>query len=910
MVKRVLETSYRAARRIVVATVGATVLAIGLALTVLPGPAFVVIPLGLAILGIEFAFARRWLRALKSGANAVLGRNGGGGGSSPPSSSLVLLWLLLPLLGAGCGARVEIGLPDARAGELRLDVELTGGASLAGTRLFLDGEDVSDRFVPGGPGLVGFLPVPPAGPHRLAIFRPLFGSAIGWTHLARFESPAAAPELLASQPGAGATVPASAWIELVLAASVDPAAAAGWGFEVECGGKRVASRTHLLGPRVIVNPTPALPPGRSCRVGWRAPEGHVAELLFSSAPLEASATAHYDRSDPYQAAPFPDDYWLVPDASTPSGRRVALELGPYAEPLQSAVIGVAKALGGRDGWSPVQPFVLTFSDAVDTSALPADEASSRDPAAALALFDMDPASPQYGQPVGFTARARKDVAPDGTNEHSLLLFPAEELREGGRYALAVTRRLHAAGRPDRPFGPSPFLRAVLSNAVAGEPPAVARARERMAPVYRFLAEVPELPIPPEDLALALPVSIRSERFDPSDWVSVKEQLLAADPPQLEVSRETVEDGDRVLRGVLRLPSYLTPDLVEVTRDPRDGRPRAEADDAVPFVLRIPGHAQQPLPIVIYQHGSPGSPEEINAAANRFLLDAGYALIGIEDFANRRFGANFTTLTLGILLRVASAGHVPLAQLQTHADLLGLLRAIEGMGVPDSFPEIDSSRIFYRGISFGAHHALGFLPLAPELTAAVAVVGGGRFFENTLHGIDFFGTLAGLQAVLPDATPSLLLVGFAALQNDADRDDPQYLARHLYREPLAVSGQGDREPPSLLWIEGVGDRVVSNTATRAAAAELGLPQVAPLEAPSSFQEQVEAPVRENIRPGVTGGHFQYRPLSTPSCIAWLQFEAHFCPQLAQEAAAQTLHFFATAAAGAAELVSPLTEEAAP
>jgi hypothetical protein len=34
----------------------------GVALLVLPGPAFVVIPVGLAILATEYAWARRWLR--------------------------------------------------------------------------------------------------------------------------------------------------------------------------------------------------------------------------------------------------------------------------------------------------------------------------------------------------------------------------------------------------------------------------------------------------------------------------------------------------------------------------------------------------------------------------------------------------------------------------------------------------------------------------------------------------------------------------------------------------------------------------------------------------------------------------------------------------------------------------------
>jgi hypothetical protein len=51
-------------KRIGVAVIGGTVLALGLALIVLPGPAFIVIPLGLAILAIEFAWAKRWLRSV------------------------------------------------------------------------------------------------------------------------------------------------------------------------------------------------------------------------------------------------------------------------------------------------------------------------------------------------------------------------------------------------------------------------------------------------------------------------------------------------------------------------------------------------------------------------------------------------------------------------------------------------------------------------------------------------------------------------------------------------------------------------------------------------------------------------------------------------------------------------------
>lgn len=58
----------RYARRVVVFMVGMTVFLFGIALVFLPGPAFVVIPVGLAILATEYAWARQWLRVMKESA--------------------------------------------------------------------------------------------------------------------------------------------------------------------------------------------------------------------------------------------------------------------------------------------------------------------------------------------------------------------------------------------------------------------------------------------------------------------------------------------------------------------------------------------------------------------------------------------------------------------------------------------------------------------------------------------------------------------------------------------------------------------------------------------------------------------------------------------------------------------------
>ena len=78
--------------KIVVAVVGTLVTAIGVVMIVTPGPAFVLIPLGLAILSTEFEFARRWLRWARAKAEEAKRKSDestrpyAAGGSSSPGS--------------------------------------------------------------------------------------------------------------------------------------------------------------------------------------------------------------------------------------------------------------------------------------------------------------------------------------------------------------------------------------------------------------------------------------------------------------------------------------------------------------------------------------------------------------------------------------------------------------------------------------------------------------------------------------------------------------------------------------------------------------------------------------------------------------------------------------------------------
>lgn len=70
MIVRALHLTYKAARRIVIGVVGVTVLVLGVIMLVTPGPALIVIPVGLAILSLEFAWARAWLTKLRRSISA------------------------------------------------------------------------------------------------------------------------------------------------------------------------------------------------------------------------------------------------------------------------------------------------------------------------------------------------------------------------------------------------------------------------------------------------------------------------------------------------------------------------------------------------------------------------------------------------------------------------------------------------------------------------------------------------------------------------------------------------------------------------------------------------------------------------------------------------------------------------
>lgn len=68
---RLVRLGLRQVWRLIILMVGGTVLLLGLIMVVTPGPAFVVVPIGLAILAVEFAWARRLLHTVRERATRM-----------------------------------------------------------------------------------------------------------------------------------------------------------------------------------------------------------------------------------------------------------------------------------------------------------------------------------------------------------------------------------------------------------------------------------------------------------------------------------------------------------------------------------------------------------------------------------------------------------------------------------------------------------------------------------------------------------------------------------------------------------------------------------------------------------------------------------------------------------------------
>jgi len=634
----------------------------------------------------------------------------------------------------------------------------------------------------------------------------------------------------------------------------------------------------------VVTPGGELPAGRTCTLAWQGPAA-AETTSFSVAAAGDPAIVPYDREDPSRLSPFPDDAFLVPDAATPTGRRLRV---PTLDRPDNVVVllGALTAVlpEDLDGFSALAPIVFDVADPLDPASLPLTEAASLDPLASVGLFDLDPASPTYLQRLAFDLVMKDEPNADATPAHVILVFPIAPLAPRGQYAFVVTRQ--AQVDPTRPLSPSPYTRRVLADPATPS----GAAAQALAHARPALLD--------DDLALVLRISVRSLDHTGDDLVAIRQAVFAMPAPSYTITRVTPRPTGAVaaiVEGTWQAPDWRDGDFL--ARDEL-GRPRQVGMREIPFVLALPDGARMtPAPIVMYQHGNPGSAEvEVPSSARRSLAAAGFAVAGFTDIINRELAQNsddVTAYVTAVVQDILADHRVPdfVALLDT-ADQLSFIRLLERLGdldvlpvdLPDGAPDLDPlAPLAYLGVSYGSFHGVGLLPFAPEIHSAALVVGGGRFSctvvkqetdgprPNHLYDV--------VTSIFRDVSRVELWIGVALAQTAADDQDWLTHASHLYRDTYPL---GDSARASVLVAEGLGDNYVPTYSTRAAATAMGLAQLDPSPDPVPTLVQAGAgPLSANIDQGTTGGFLQYVPeglagyVQSPACNH--EPEGHYCAQ---------------------------------
>ena len=601
----------------------------------------------------------------------------------------------------------------------------------------------------------------------------------------------------------------------------------------------------------------------------------------------------------YGDAPFPTD-------AVKDGDRI----GPIAgfETLVSSHADLVTAhVAALDGFG-LRPLVEFFVDGpLDAASVPA---TTSERAAAAALIDIDPASPERGRVVVMDWRYDAERGVVAGAPH-----PGQMLREGTRYAAIVTDAIRDAD------GASLHASDDLAS-LSGYP--------RWQATADALAE-----LDPDGHVAGIAVFTTQHASAP--LIAARTALEAAPPPIL-----AFPDPDVIFRGKTELDRVLGT-ATRATHGPRkglerwgngnptgiahdhvgvigsgtitvvrfrgddtgtnlaedetfqlgaDGAPAPVAVEEIPITFVLPA-APPPAagyPVVIHGHGLGSSRDALLAFAEPFTAQ-GFAIVGIDmaghgsrfdptdeinnasswvpDFtgvAAMRDGFGDSTglaSTFDFFEGFLNVSAVRDSIRQSALDLSRVVQLLRRSDL-DLSPlrrnvRLDTRRIAYTGESFGTVVGTVFAAIEPDVDLYILDVPGGGILDQILPNSAEIGALA-----LPFIDTVYLpmhqldrwhpLIGL--MQAVIDGADPLTYAPHVLRDRFAIAGE-TLGPRSVVAIEVLGDQVLSNRGTDALAQGLGLDVLAPhLEAPAGLAS-IEAPAAGN-RDGQTAILVQYSP----------------------------------------------------
>jgi hypothetical protein len=551
----------------------------------------------------------------------------------------------------------------------------------------------------------------------------------------------------------------------------------------------------------------------------------AALVAVPSGPVEAAPPPR-GGCDPIAPAacllPFPNDFFTVPDRSTPTGRRV--NLTPDMMPRNAAGVPIAPAEWNRnDGFSPGSMVLATVPgvDLVKSGAAPiTDIGRSLRRDAPIVLLD---ATTGKRHPYW----VEQDQRATDWQRQALIIRPARNLIEGHRYVVGM-RNLRDVF--DKPIPAGPVFRQMLGWLPPRDPALFHRWLTLRPALVQLWASGVRL----GDLHLAWDFTVASTKNLTSRALTMRDDsfaALGAAPPKITISsvENPAPEQDpafaRKITGTVEVPKYL--DRSDGGPGSRmtygaDGRPVPNGTYQASFQCNVPRSTagSGPARPLLWGHGLFGNQTSVNglgAVANESnSLPCGASWLGMstEDVP-------YVVSVLGDLSGFAS---LPDRMQQAYLNMMFLGRA---MIHPDGFaalPEFAGlldrdAGLGYAGGSLGGIQGTALSALAQDFTRSVLIVPAINFSTLLNRAAPF----QPLQPVMDTSYPDRLdqQLGFALMQMLWDRGEGDGYANHITRDPLPGT-----PVKQVLLHQAFGDHQVANIGTEVEARTLGLRVVRP------------------------------------------------------------------------------------
>lgn len=550
---------------------------------------------------------------------------------------------------------------------------------------------------------------------------------------------------------------------------------------------------------------------------------------------EGATHALYDPVAGAELQTFPDDYLTVDDADSRTGLHVDLSpaRAPWAAELPESVSGNLADMDRLSGFGLLAGVLLRFDAPLDALPQTADESLTSD---GLIFMDLDADPP-----------ARVPYEAELSNEDKdLVLWPLRPLRPGARYGVVLTTAYAAADGGC--VSPAAATRALLTGT------ATDAGLTRLAGRYDELLQATGLA--PEEVSAAT-VFTTADDIPILAAVAADVATRTYDWSQAPVC--TREGWVQRCEGKFLAYDYRNGAAI------LDAIPVATPWE-LPVTVWIPDGAVTPAPLVIYGHGI-GSSRYGGEGTAWQLRNLGVIVAATDALYHGQHptvpdgwtdqDAVMTVLGLNLSPVGVDAWALRGNFNQSTVDRLQLLQLlmqhpdIDGDGTPD----LDVSRLAYRGISMGSMMGASAMALSDDLQVGVLSVVGGRLLRFVTNHpqvapflpalYDFFGGEAMFYRLLTVLEPAM------------DLGDPAVWAAHTLR----ARPSGSPHAPNLLVELATHDETVPPINGRAFARALSAPLVGAERDPIALIPKEPAlPVSGNITDEAgdarTAGVFQY------------------------------------------------------